>query len=123
MNVNIPPAEQETPNEDDEGDTPVAPAGNDPLAIVIVVVLALLLVAGGVYGARLTNLLATMVPPETAASIYQSGVRFGLQVALNQAATTATPLDDEFFMGMARDRGLTVVKRIDGTYEVITSAG
>ena len=62
--------------------------------------------------------LATLVPPETAGAIYASGVRFGLQVALNQAAQTPNPLDDEFFIEMARLRGLQVIKRIDGTYEV-----
>jgi hypothetical protein len=48
-------------------------------------------------------------------------VRFGLQVALNQAAQTPSDLDDEFFAEMARLRGLTVIKRIDGTYEVTQS--
>jgi hypothetical protein len=62
--------------------------------------------------------LAKLVPPETASAIYASGVRFGFQIALNQASQTPTPLDDEFFEEMARLRGLQVVKRADGSYEV-----
>lgn len=120
VNVNIPPAEQETPSEGDEANNETAPAS--PIYYVIVVVMALLLVGAGVFNGYITNALKTLVPAETANSIYQSGVRFGIQIALNQAAQTPSELDDEFFTEMAKLRGLTVVKRIDGTYEVTTPA-
>src|SRR5687768_15898571 len=91
---------------------------NLPLVYGVVGVLAILLVGAMIYSSTITRYLATLVPPETASAIYASGVRFGLQVALNQAAQTPSPLDDEFFVEMARMRGLTVIKRIDGTYDV-----
>jgi hypothetical protein len=111
-------APTDTGSADGEDNNEAAPTS--PIYYVIVVVLALLLVGAGVFNGYITNTLKTLVPPETANSIYQSGVRFGLQVALNQAAQTPTSMDDEFFTEMARLRGLTVVKRIDGTYEVTT---
>ena len=91
---------------------------NLPLVYGVVGVLGLLLVGAMIYSSTITRYLATLVPPETASAIYASGVRFGLQVALNQAAQTPSPLDDEFFSEMARLRGLQVTRRIDGTYEV-----
>jgi hypothetical protein len=94
---------------------------NLPLVYGVVGVLAILLVGAMIYSSTITRYLATLVPPETASAIYASGVRFGLQVALNQAAQTPSPLDDEFFVEMARLRGLTVIKRVDGTYEVAQS--
>lgn len=89
-----------------------------PLVYGIVGVMALLLIGAMIYGSYITRFLATLLPPETASAIYASGVRFGLQVALNQAGQTPGPLDDEFFIEMARLRGLQVIKRLDGTYEV-----
>lgn len=98
---------------------PAAPTTADPIAYLIIVVLAVLVVAAGVYGGYITKFLATLVPPETAASIYQSGVRFGLQLALNRAAQTPSELDNEFFVEMARLRGLKVTK-VGGEYVVET---
>jgi hypothetical protein len=100
--------------------TPVylnAPA-DSPLAYGIVTVLALLLMGAMVFGAYVSGLLAKLVPPETAASIFQSGFRYGLQVALNQAGQTKSPLDDEFFQEMAQQRGLQVIRaqNSDGTF-------
>lgn len=90
-------------------DAPSDAAANT-LSYVIVVVLAVLLVGAMIFGAYVTGWLAKLVPPETAASIYQSGVRFGFQVALDKAAKTASPLDDEFFTELARARGYAVEK-------------
>lgn len=95
---------------------------NDSLAIVVIVVLGTLLTGAGIYGAYITGWIAKLVPPETAASIFQAGFRFGIQMALNQAAGTAGTADDDFFLEMAKARGLTVNKRADGTYEVIQSS-
>jgi hypothetical protein len=102
----------------------VTPPAEDPGALSplvlygIIVVLAILLVGAMVYASSITRFLAQLVPPETASAIYASGVRFGLQVALNQAAQTPSQLDDGFFEEMARLRGLQVTKHVDGTYEV-----
>jgi hypothetical protein len=112
--VNNPPAEP-----DDEGGTPnQGQIDNSPITYVIIVVLALIVVASLVFNAQITRLLATMVPPETASSIYQAGVRFGLQVALNEAAKTETSADDDFFKKLAADRGLEVNRLANGLYEV-----
>lgn len=89
------------------------------LVYVPVIILAGLLIGAFLLNSRLTGFLATLVPPEVAAKIYQDGVRFGFQIALNQAARTPGTLDDEFFEEMARLRGLQVTKRADGTYDVI----
>lgn len=96
----------------------VAAAADSALYYLVVVVLALLLTAAVVFGGYITKYLAALVPAETAASIYQSGVRLGIEVALNQAAKTSSPLDDEFFESMARQRGLVVTKQADGSYSV-----
>lgn len=121
VNVNLPPTDtSETPGSGIPANNETAPSS--PIYYVIVVVMATLLVAVTIFGGYIINALKALVPAETAASIYQSGVRFGLQVALNQAAQTPGTLDDEFFTEMARLRGLTVVKRIDGTYEVTSPA-
>jgi hypothetical protein len=95
-------------------DTPI----NDILGIGLVVVLALLLTVVLVFGPQLVKLLSTLVPPETAASIYESGVRFGYQIALNRAHATPNPLDDEFFLAGAKARGYTVTTLPDGSYVV-----
>lgn len=104
-------------------DTSSTPVNNTTLALSygLVIVLALLLVAAWIFGAYITGWLAKLVPPETAASIYQSGVRFGLQVALNQAGQTPSSLDDEFFEEMASARGLvaTKTKNTDGTFSYV----
>ena len=94
------------------------PPTTDPIVYVIVVVLAVLLVAALAFGAHITRSLATLVPPEVATSIYQAGVQFGLEVALNQAAETETQVDDDFFKKLAADRGLEVTRLPDGRYEV-----
>lgn len=91
---------------------------NVPLLYGAVGVMGALLTGAMAYSSYIMRFLAKLVPPETASAIYASGVRFGLQVALNHAAQTPSPLDDEFFTEMARLRGLQVVRRIDGTYEV-----
>lgn len=93
-------------------------AAQNPLYYGVVVVLALLLVAALIFGGYITQWLAKLVPPETATSIYQSGVRMGLQLALNQAVLTASPLDEEFFTDLATQRGYSVEKLADGHYEV-----
>jgi len=80
----------------------------------IVVVMAVLLVAFLVFGRYIIRLLTKLVPIETASSIYASGVRLGFEIALNQAAQTTSPLDDEFFEEMARLRGLKVTVNKDG---------
>lgn len=89
------------------------------LNYIVVIALAVLLVAALIFGGRIIPYLANLVPAETASSIYASGVRFGFQIALNRAAQTPSPLDDEFFEEMARTRGLQVIKRPDGSYDVI----
>lgn len=101
-------------------DAPSDAAANT-LSYVIVVVLAVLLVGAMIFGAYVTGWLAKLVPPETAASIYQSGVRFGFQVALDKAAKTASPLDDEFFTELAQARGMSVEKIVapDGTTQYV----
>jgi hypothetical protein len=91
----------------------------DPIVYVVVIVLAVLLVAALVFGAQIVNALKTLVPPEIAFSIYQAGVRFGLQMALNEAAKTPTDVDDAFFKKLAADRGLIVNRSGTGAYEVI----
>lgn len=100
----------------DSTGSPTAP--DSPIYYLVVVVLALLLVGAMVFSAHITKFIATMVPPETASSIYQSGVRFGLQMALNQARQTPMTADDDFFKDLARQRGLEVSLLPDGTYEV-----
>lgn len=88
------------------------------LTYVVIIVLALLLVCAQVYGAYVTRFLAKLVPPETAASIYESGVRMAIEAGLNQAAATESELDDEFFLNLAKGRGLPVIKHPDGSYTV-----
>jgi hypothetical protein len=83
---------------------------------VIVVVLAVLLTGLLIFGSRMIPYLAKLMPPETASSLYEAGVRFGFELALNQAAQTPSLLDDEFFERMAQARGhrVTVFKDADG---------
>lgn len=105
-------------------DTIPSDAATNTLSYVIVVVLAVLLVGAMIFGAYVTGWLAKLVPPETAASIYQSGVRFGFQVALDKAAKTASPLDDEFLTELARTRGMVVEKITapDGTVQYVVKS-
>lgn len=101
------------------GTIPTEGAVSVPFLVYVPVgVLAALLIGALVFGGRLMSFLAILVPPDTAAKIYQDGVRFGFQIALNQAAQTPGTLDDEFFEEMARLRGLTVTRRADGSYDV-----
>jgi hypothetical protein len=102
---------------DNASDNESAPAS--PIYYVIVGVLALLLVGAMVYNSQIVKFLATMVPPETAASIFQAGFRFGIQTALNEAVKTPTEADDDFFKKLAADRGLIVNRLGSGAYEVI----
>lgn len=111
------PAEESEPAVIDQ--SPV----NDTVAIVVIVVLGTLLTGAGIYGAYITGWIAKLVPPETAASIFQAGFRFGIQAALNQAAGTVGTADDDFFLEMARARGLEVVKNADGSYTVNQPSG
>lgn len=94
----------------------------DPLNSLLVIVLAVLLSGSQVYGAYLTRLLSKFVPLETAQSIYQSGVRFGYETALNRAALTPNTDDDEYYIKEATARGYQVVKRTDGSYQVSVPA-
>lgn len=86
------------------------------------IVLALLILAALIFGARIVKALETLVPAETAASIYQSGLRLGIEFGLQRAQQTASPLDDEFFVGLAKQRGLTVHKDENGVYHVVSPA-
>lgn len=95
----------------------IVSAETSPIYYLVVVVLAVLLVAAFIFAGYITGALAKLVPPETAASIYQSGVRMGIELGLNQAARTPTALDDEFFIGLASQRGLEV-SLVDGIYVV-----
>jgi hypothetical protein len=95
-------------------------AQDNPIDYILVVVGAVIIVAMLIFGAVLVRYVSKLVPAETAASIYQSGVRMGLELGLNTAARTASPLDDEFFTGLATMRGFEVIKHADGHYEVKT---
>ena len=107
------------PESDEDNDNQSSPVS--PIYYLIVGVLALLLVGAMVYNAQIVKFVATMVPPETATSIFQAGMRFGIQVALNEAVKTPTEADDDFFKKLAADRGLLVKRLASGAYEVIYS--
>lgn len=104
-----------TPKDTADGDS-----SDDPLNYVIVVVAGVVIVAVLIFGGMIVGYVSKLVPPETANSIYQSGVRMGLQLALNNAAQTSTPYDNEFFEGLAQMRGYEVIKLANGRYEVNT---
>lgn len=88
------------------------------LGIAGVIAIVIVLTIGLVFGPQIIGYLSKLVPPETAASIYESGVRFGYQIALNQAASTANKYDDEFVLSQARGRGYTVTSMPDGSYHL-----
>jgi hypothetical protein len=94
------------------------PTSRDPLPYLIVFALAAFFIADKVWGGKVTDALKTLVPAETAAGIYQSGVRAGLELGLNQASQTPTPYDEQFFEWLSTQGGYTVNKRPDGKYEV-----
>lgn len=91
---------------------------DDTVNSIVLIVLAVLLSGSQVYGAYITRFLARLVPPETAQSLYESGVRFGYQTALNRAALTPSADDDEYYIKEARARGLEVVTLPAGGYQV-----
>jgi hypothetical protein len=103
-----------------DGTVIVTPREDNPINYVIVVIAGVVIVAVLIFGGVIVGYVSKLVPPETANSIYQSGVRMGLQLALNNAAQTPTPYDNEFFEGLAQTRGFEVIKHADGHYEVRT---
>lgn len=119
VNITVNQTGGETPT---GNETPTAPI--DPLSYIFVVLAGILVIAGGIYSRGIISLVATLVPPETATSIYQSGVRIGFQMALERAAQTPTLADDEFFTELAKTRGLLVIKsqNPDGTFSYTVSA-
>jgi hypothetical protein len=107
-------------NAPDEDKDSTPPADDDTAQdnvasfIIGIGLLAVLLFSG--FALRLVSRL---VPPEYAASILQEGIKMGFQMAFDHAATTKTPMDDETFAGLAKARGLDVVKDdITGRYTV-----
>lgn len=103
-----------------DGTVIVTPRDDDPINYVIVVIAGVVIVAVLIFGGVIVGYVSKLVPAETANSIYQSGVRMGLQLALDNAARTSTPYDNEFFEGLAQTRGFEVIKHADGHYEVRT---
>lgn len=64
------------------------------------------------------TIVSQLVPAGAAKELIETGVKTGFQMALNNAASTKTTIDDDVYTALAKVRGLDVTKDASGNYVV-----
>jgi hypothetical protein len=101
---------------------PAAPPAQDNginWQTIFMSVLAAIIVVDRITGQGLQKVLATLIHPDKAKMLIETGIRIGLQIALNNAAKTPDAADDAEWIRQARDAGFTATLQPDGTYSLV----
>lgn len=101
-------------------DIPEAPPSqNDDIQQLVIFGLFGLVAIFQISQVWLARLLSRFLPPEVAQMLVNTGAEWALKASLNQAAKTTSTDDDDYFMAVAKQRGLTVTRNADGTYNLL----